>query len=55
MAGKKAAGKAKPAKATAKDIKGVTGKTAEKVKGGIVRKAEAQSADTDALGWVRRR
>ena len=55
MAGKKAVGKGKTAKATAKDIKGVTGKTAEKVKGGIVRKAELQSADTDALGLVRRR
>ena len=53
MAGKKAAGKGKAAKATAKDIKGVTGKTAEKVKGGIVRKAEATS--TDALVYIRRR
>mgnify|MGYP003445559552 CR=1 FL=1 len=53
MAGKKTSGKSKATKATAKDLEGVAGKAAGKVKGGIVRKAEPSPADSLAL--IRRR
>jgi len=40
MAGKEGVGKSKGAKAPAKDLKDVKGKTAEKVKGGIRQRIE---------------